>query len=222
MPFTPPREPSQRPGKSGGARDRNRRERTSALCSAGLELFLERGLDAASIDQIARRAGLGKATFYAYFRDKQELVATIVEPCCARTLAAMDACLERIEASRDFAAFARAQELLAAEVLATFLANLDVLRLLLQEARGPATGARQPLRAFYDALVERGVMHNEAALANGLIRDVHPRVMTYINLGAIERLALGVLSGDELGETADIARGLSEIMLAGLRRPDAP
>ncbi len=218
--LAPPRAPAQRPGKTGGARDRNRRARTRALCAAALDLFLQSGLDAVSIDQIARGAGLGKATFYAYFRDKQELVATIVEPFRTTALAAMDACLERIEAAADFDAFARAQELMAAELLAAFTDNLDVLRLLLQEARGPAGGARQPIRAFYDELVERAVAHNEAALAAGLIRDIHPRVMAYINLGAIERLVVGMLAGADLGEPGAVVRSLSDVMLAGLRRPD--
>ncbi len=217
--FSPPRAPAIRPGPEGGARDQNRRARARKLCAAGLALFLEHGLDVASIDQIARRAGIGKASFYAYFHDKEELVATLLAPFRARALAAMDACLARIRAAAGFEQFARAQELMAAELLATFTDNLDVLRLLLQEARGPASGARRPIRAFYDELVERAVAHNQAARAAGLIRDIHPRVVAFINLGAIERLAVGMLAGAELGAPADVARSLSEVMLAGLRRP---
>lgn len=217
--FSPLRAPAVRPGPAGGPRDQNRRVRTRKLCAAGLALFLELGLDVASIDQIARRAGVGKATFYAYFHDKEELVATLLAPFRDRALAAMDACLERILAASDFGQFARAQELMAAELMATFTDNLDVLRLLLQEARGPASGARRPIRAFYDEIVERAVEHNRAALAEGLIRDIHPRVVAFINLGAIERLAVGMLDGADLGAPADVARSLAAVMLAGLRRP---
>jgi len=217
--ISPPRRPRQRPGRPGGARDINRRDRTRALLDAALAEFLARGLDATSIDHIARAAGIGKASFYSYFADKAELVTTLLAPVRERAFAAMDACYERIVAAEDFDAFRRAQELMAVELLGTFAANLDLLRVMLQEARGPATGARAPIRALYDELVERAVAHNEAAHAAGLIRDIHPRVMALINLGAIERLAVGFLSGEELGDPGEAARTLAEVMLAGLARP---
>ena len=208
-----------RPGPAGGARDENRRERTAAICNGALALFLERGVDAVSIDQIARRAGIGKASFYSYFQDKRELVATLVDPVRAAVLQAMDHCLARIERAQDFGSFRYAQEQMVADLLEAFSDRLDLLRLLLQEARGPAIGARQPIRAFHDEIVERAVGHNEAALRARLIRDIHPRLMAYINLGAIERLGAGFLAGTDLGDPREAVRMLADVMLTGLERP---
>lgn len=42
------------------------------------ELSLESGYAAATIDQIAERADLGRATFYTHFRDKDDLLAQMV------------------------------------------------------------------------------------------------------------------------------------------------
>jgi AcrR family transcriptional regulator len=44
------------------------------LEDAALELFAERGFDAVSTTEIAQRAGLSKATFFRYFRDKPEVL----------------------------------------------------------------------------------------------------------------------------------------------------
>ncbi|SON59703.1 putative HTH-type transcriptional regulator [Mycobacterium simulans] len=50
-----------------------------AILRAGLELFIERGIDGASIEQIAKRAGVGKLTIYRRWSSKEELIAAAIE-----------------------------------------------------------------------------------------------------------------------------------------------
>src|SRR5690606_18442667 len=76
----PRKVPPDRPGPSGGRRDENRRRRTQDLVDAGLALFLAHGLEAVTIDDITRKAGIAKGSFYRYFEDKTDLVQAIVEP----------------------------------------------------------------------------------------------------------------------------------------------
>src|SRR3974390_139978 len=47
------------------------------------QIFLSQGFDAASMNDIARTAGVSKGTLYVYFADKEELFAAIVEEECA-------------------------------------------------------------------------------------------------------------------------------------------
>ncbi len=218
--IVPPRAPRSRPGKSGGVRQRNRHERTVGLCRAAIGLFMKQGIDGTSIGQIAQRAGVGKASFYSYFRDKEELVATAFAPFREHILGAMDRSLEHIETARDFAEFSAAQRVMAAELFAGLDDYLDLLRLLLQEAHAPDSGARRPIRRLYEDIVERAVIHNETAQRRGLIRAMNPRVMAYINLGALERLGTGFLQGADLGDPRAAIQLLAEIMLAGLERHD--
>ena len=44
-----------------------------AILRAGLELFIERGVEGTSMEQIARKAGVGKPTIYRYWKNAQEL-----------------------------------------------------------------------------------------------------------------------------------------------------
>lgn len=46
-------------------------------------IFLERGFDAASMNDIARAAGVSKGTLYVYFENKEQLFGAIVEGECA-------------------------------------------------------------------------------------------------------------------------------------------
>lgn len=50
-----------------------------AILRAGLELFIERGVEGASMEQIAKRAGVGKPSIYRRWSNKEELIAAAIE-----------------------------------------------------------------------------------------------------------------------------------------------
>ena len=49
------------------------------LLEAALAVFIERGVDAATVEEITQRADLGKGTLYRHFHDKYEIVIMLVE-----------------------------------------------------------------------------------------------------------------------------------------------
>ena len=53
-------------------------ERPRQILDAALAEFAERGLAAARLDDIARRAGLSKGTIYLYFPNKEELFREVI------------------------------------------------------------------------------------------------------------------------------------------------
>jgi AcrR family transcriptional regulator len=58
--------------------DRLEPARRSQLLSAAAEEFAGRGFDGASLERIARAAGVSKASLYYYFEDKADLYASIM------------------------------------------------------------------------------------------------------------------------------------------------
>jgi TetR/AcrR family transcriptional repressor of nem operon len=70
------------PAKAGRAdrpREEVKRETRDALLRAGLEEFLERGLDVPSLDAICARAGFTRGAFYVHFRDRDDLIVAVME-----------------------------------------------------------------------------------------------------------------------------------------------
>jgi AcrR family transcriptional regulator len=59
--------------------DRRVRKTRAALRSAFVSLVLERGYDAVTVEDLAERADVARATFYAHFSDKEELLTTMFE-----------------------------------------------------------------------------------------------------------------------------------------------
>lgn len=53
-------------------------KKREALLKSGLEFFLERGVEVTSIDDIVKRAGVAKGTFYLYFKNKYELLGQVI------------------------------------------------------------------------------------------------------------------------------------------------
>lgn len=213
----PERLPPERPGQPGGKRDRNRRARTEALASAGLRLFLERGVDAVTIDDIAKEAGTAKGNFYRYFTDKGDLVEGVLAPLATRVREAMERCEEELERAVDDASLFRAYQALALTLIPVTVEHPDVVRLYLQESRAPSAGARAPIRALADEIRERAIALTEFAVDHQLLRIPDSRVSALAVIGAIEQLAFTVLSGQLELPPDQIAGTLISLVLSGIR-----
>ncbi|MEW2131908.1 TetR/AcrR family transcriptional regulator [Streptomyces sp. NPDC005435] len=55
-------------------RDRKRRRTRERIIETAFALFMERGFDVVTVDEIAQHAEIGRTTFFRYFGDKQEVV----------------------------------------------------------------------------------------------------------------------------------------------------
>lgn len=207
----------RRPGRAGGVRARNRERRTQQLTDAALQLFLRRNVDAVTIEDITRAAGVAKGSFYRYFENKEALVDALVEPLRATLLGAMDACRAALEQATD------GEQLIAAYgiigLAAAQLANEspDLVRFYLQECRAPRSGTRQPMRELADDISRRAIALTRAARNHGLLRTIHPAVSSLAVVGAAERLLLAYLSGEDLGDIAEVPGAVIGMVLDGIR-----
>lgn len=111
-------------------------------------VILARGFDGASVDDIAREAGISKATLYRYFPDKSSLFQAVMRRDCSAQASAMpvpipdDRPLEEAltEAGRRYITFVTSDQARSMFRAAVFEAE-----------RFPEVG-----RAFYAAQVDRG------------------------------------------------------------------
>lgn len=215
--------PSPPPRPEGGAREANRRERVKVLSDAALRLFLERGLDGVTIDDITQAAGVAKGTFYRYFEDKPALVDALIAPVRRELLEGLEACGRTLAGARDVEAMFEAYRAVGAVIASALLQYPGVVRLYLQECRGPAVGARVKLVEVARLVSKHAVEITEKAHTHGLLRPIRPAVSGLAVVGAVERLLLAVLSEEEVGNPLELPDALSTLILDGLRLPpEAP
>ncbi|MFZ0426108.1 MAG: TetR/AcrR family transcriptional regulator [Xanthobacteraceae bacterium] len=117
-----------RPETGRSARSAARRE---AILVAALDEFSVRGFDATRIDDVAKRADVGKGTVYLYFEDKESLFQELIRAMLTPLIGAIEA-LGTVD--MPVTAFAeRLTDLFVREVYET--RRRDVIRLILSEGR---------------------------------------------------------------------------------------
>lgn len=57
--------------------ERKKEEKRKNLLDVAYKLFLKQGVSATSIAQICKEAGIAKGTFYLYFQDKEDILASL-------------------------------------------------------------------------------------------------------------------------------------------------
>lgn len=211
------RKPAPRPGPPGGKRDQNRKARTKQLLDAGLVLFLRRGVESVTIDEIVDEAGVAKGGFYRYFDDKSALVAALFAPLRERMEAAFAVSDREIAAATTGEALNQAYVHIGELMGAALLEAPDVARLYLQECRSPATGTRAPIREMADWIDDQAVHLTKVAHDRGLLRPFEGRVSSRVVIGAVEKLVFSLLSGKDLGNPLEIPGALITMVMDGLK-----
>jgi AcrR family transcriptional regulator len=164
-------------------------ERRAAIQGAALEVFAERGYHAASIDDIARAAGVSKALIYEHFASKQQLHADLIEAQASElyrrvgdavAAVAADSGSERLKAGFD-AFFGFAEE------------RRDAWRVLFRETVNPeAAAALDRVGAQVTRLVAAQIAEDPGAKPRD---EAHPeadrgiQLLAQMLVGAIESVA---------------------------------
>jgi AcrR family transcriptional regulator len=214
----PPNLPSERPGPAGGKRDANRRKKVQVICEAGLALFCEQGANAVTVDEIVARAKIPKGSFYRYFSGKEELVETLFDPLATELRSIVGLTEQALTDTDSPAALNRVYVELAALLTRLLASNLDLLRLYLQENRGPNVGARRPILKLAGEVDEIAFSLSRIARAHGLLRsDYDLKVGALTSLGAVERLIFSYVRGDSMAEPAAVSADLIRVILDGVR-----
>ncbi len=60
-----------------GVRERKRRETLKRITDAGVRLFIEKGFDGATVEEIATAAGISRRTFFHYFESKDDILLSL-------------------------------------------------------------------------------------------------------------------------------------------------
>jgi AcrR family transcriptional regulator len=129
-------------------RDTAKQQTREALVSAALELFVEQGLDAPSLDAICERAGYTRGAFYVHFADRDALLVAAMEKVGEAFLASVFSGLRRPPESVKQLVSAAGPTSALAEVVERFIGALaaGAYPLMQGAERGSAT-RRAPSRA---------------------------------------------------------------------------
>ena len=111
------------------------RDKRTLVLDAAAEIFLDKGFDQTSMEAVAARAGVSKATVYAHYRDKAGLFEAVIERGAAALNVNLDCTLVDSESMPEEKLVQVVSSLLDATTRANFMAMLRVL--LTERTRRP-------------------------------------------------------------------------------------
>lgn len=114
-------------------KEREKLAKRREIMKAARQVFAERGLHAATLDEIAEKAEFAKGTLYCYFKSKDDLFLSMLEDEIEHFSRSL-----QTELSRDLPPAETVARLVGA-MMRSFGENMDLMRLLTQERSALAT-----------------------------------------------------------------------------------
>jgi AcrR family transcriptional regulator len=180
-----------------------------SIVDVAVQVFLRRGYDGASLEQVAEAAGITKSSIYYHVAGKEDLLARGV----GRALDVLFAVMDEAPA-KEGSAFERLQYVIRRTVEVT-IERLPEVALLLR-VRGNTRTEREALRRRreFDHMVA-SIMAE--AQANGDLRpDIDGRLATRMVFGMLNSITEWYRPGGRLG-AAEIADAAMQITFDGLK-----
>lgn len=187
-----------------------RERRRSRILSAATQLFAQHAYAVVQMDEIARVAGMGKATLYRYFASKEALYLEVFDQ-------ALIALTRRISAQLE--AELPPAEAMAAIIVAiveTFAVHIGTLRTLMADENQLADRMRRIFRSRrreIHGLLTRAI---EQGIESGEFRHLDGQVAPAVLIG----MCWGGIMGTAGVETSRLARTVTDIFLHGTSVPE--
>ncbi len=181
------------------------------VLDAAHELLEEVGSADISLAEVAHQAGIGRTTLYEYFRDKDDLIASLVEE---RLPDVVDGLLADIDAEGDVS------RRLAALAVATvrFVVADPVLGLILhRELPRLSAEAQERIRDAHGSLSRQMIEAYRTGVEKGVFRPVPPDIAGRLIHDTIMSAARVLIAADDPRSRIDeVEREMTAFLLGGL------
>jgi AcrR family transcriptional regulator len=180
------------------------------ILQVAAKLFVRQGYTATSVNQIAAEAGIGKATVYHHFPDKQAIAFSLLDRSSARVRDALSAVSAEADPRRRIEAIAGAALRLRAE-------SFDLFQVIRREVPDSRTRMHAQLAAIllgYSVQVTEAI---EAGIRQKVFRPVDPAAAARMLLTMVTGLYVQIyLSGDRFPAPEKALHSMLEIFLRGI------
>lgn len=190
--------------------------RIQSIQDAAMRVIARKGMNAATMQEIAVEAGVAKGTIYLYFRDRDELVEKTFERAITELIA-------RIEKAMSASGSIEQQirEILAAKI-AFFTENREFFRLYMA-LRLPEGNAQQQRRhkrtcePQYKGSADRFAEFLRSAMERGEVRRMDPRRLALFIIEGTNAIVIDRVMAETPPSEADDLDFMAAMILDGMR-----
>lgn len=191
---------------------KSRQQRRRELLLAARDVFVEKGFQAATVDDIVAKAGVARGTFYLYFDDKSAVFEALVDDFLQRIADAVKSIDLDPKAPPPIVQL-RAN---IRRVVELALGEPTIVKLALFDATGLLPELDEKLHAYYEGL--RGLISDslEQGQELGMVRSGDRRVMVAIGLGGLKEVLVDAVSGHIDPDAAALTDEIMRFLASGL------
>jgi len=190
---------------------KSKAERRRELLDAARDTFVEKGFQAATIDDIVAQAAVARGTFYLYFRDKRAVFEALVDAFLAR----IGRCVKSIDLSDPTPPVAQLHANIR-RIVVLALEEPTIVKLALYDATGLDPELDEKIQAFYEGLRSLIDESLEEGQALGMVRGGDRRVMVAIGLGGLKEVLVEAVSGRVEADPDQITAEIMLFLAGGL------
>jgi AcrR family transcriptional regulator len=188
------------------------------IAQAAKEVFAERGYQRATLEEIAQRAGMSKATIYLYYKNKDDLFLQVVEERVKATTAATAQA-----AATSKAPLAKLYDIVR-DKMAFYERERDFFRIYLNEKHGLEVVPRDPhKRALRDMYLQEVQILDKVlqeGMDAGMLRRMDSRRLAFFLREMISTVLLQRIQGKAKTSVDEDMQQLLDLFLHGAQQPE--
>ena len=188
----------------------------TSIAQAAKMVFAERGYQGATLEEIAQRAGMSKATIYIYYKNKDDLFIQVVEELIhtAMTETAQEAASAQPPVAK-LAAIVRSQ-------IAFYEREREFFRIYLNEKHGlevaPTDPHKQALRAMYLQMVDVLTKVLQEGRDSGVLQPMDSRRLAFFLQEMMNSVLVQRIQGKAKTSVDEDVAQLLELFLHGAQQ----
>ncbi len=185
-------------------------ETYDTILQVARRLFIQQGYTATSIRQIAEEAGIGKATIYHHFPDKQAVILALLQKTTDLQISLMDTVRAETDPRRRI-------EVVVRLGTTTLLESIDVIQIVRREIpegrdlmHSTVIAFLKEFRSLLGETIQQGI-------EQGIFRPIDPASATRVLMTMIQgTFAMTYLSGERPTSSEQTAVALLDVFFNGI------
>jgi AcrR family transcriptional regulator len=187
-------------------------ETSEKILQIAEKLFVKNGYTATSMREIAAEAGIGKATIYYHFPDKESIGSALIK----QTFGQMREALHRLEAEQDPRERIRLAVTGSVEYL---LESADTISVLRREVTSARDVMGQEFRGFFIEYINLLAEAIQRGIDAGIFRPVDPKATARVLMTMMQGTFASVyLSGIKYRSNEEAASALLDVFFHGIEK----
>jgi AcrR family transcriptional regulator len=191
---------------------KSKQQRRRELLAAARDAFVEKGYQAATVDDIVANAGVARGTFYLYFDDKRAVFEALVDDFLQRIAEAV----KSIELGPNAPPPVEQLRANIRRVVELALGEPTLVKLALFDATGLDPELDEKLHAYYEGLRTLIAESLEQGQALGMVREGDRRVMVAVGLGGLKEVLVDAVGGQIEPDAAALTEEIMRFLASGL------